>query len=68
MDPDATFSELMDAIERRDREHVAMCADALLGWIDMGGFMPSGIVNEWHTDKQGAVIILNAMIALTESE
>ena len=40
MDPQITWEELLQAWARRDWEAVVEYAEALLGWLDRGGFPP----------------------------
>jgi|14_taG_2_1085336.scaffolds.fasta_scaffold112315_2 membrane protease subunit (stomatin/prohibitin family) len=40
MDPQATICDLLDAMQRNDREAVDELLDALKGWNKAGGFMP----------------------------
>ena len=40
MDPQITLHDLLDAINRNDREDVAELLDALAQWNDRGGFLP----------------------------
>lgn len=42
MDPNATLGELDKAMSCGDRPRVAELADALVGWIEKGGFLPVG--------------------------
>lgn len=42
MDPVATLAAFDDAIVHHDRVTVAETADALIGWLEKGGFMPCG--------------------------
>jgi len=42
MDPCAALKGLDDAMMTRDRAAVAEYADALVGWLEKGGFMPVG--------------------------
>jgi len=42
MDPDACFSELLDALTTAETESAHDRADDLLGWLDRGGFAPGG--------------------------
>lgn len=45
MDPNATWKMIEDAMSARDREAVAESADALIGWLERGGFKPSPTVS-----------------------
>jgi hypothetical protein len=40
MDPQTTLHDLLDAINRNDRELVAELLDALAQWNERGGFLP----------------------------
>jgi hypothetical protein len=40
MDPRATWRELKDAYRAADWSRVSELAEALLGWLEMGGFPP----------------------------
>jgi hypothetical protein len=40
MDPQATWDDLLDAYADKDRDRVDELADALLTWLDRGGFPP----------------------------
>ncbi len=42
MDPDACFSELLDALATGEGDEAHDHADDLLGWLDRGGFFPGG--------------------------
>lgn len=42
MDPVATLKAFDDAMSAHDRPAVAEAADALIGWLEKGGFMPCG--------------------------
>lgn len=43
MDPLACYTTLCDAIEHDDRECAIEHADALVRWLDRGGFLPAGV-------------------------
>lgn len=47
MDPHATLFDLLDAVQRNDREAIDEILEALRHWNDRGGFMP--ILLELHT-------------------
>lgn len=40
MDPNKTFSDLLNAVAMDDTETVSEAAENLLRWIDRGGFLP----------------------------
>lgn len=40
MDPNKTFSDLLNAVAMDDTEAVSEAAENLLRWIDRGGFLP----------------------------
>ena len=42
MDPVATLEAFDRAMMQRDRQAVAEHADALIGWLEKGGYMPVG--------------------------
>ena len=42
MDPDACFSELLDALACARAQAACDRADDLLAWLDRGGFPPGG--------------------------
>jgi len=42
MDPVATLADFDRAMKTGDRQTVAETADALIGWLEKGGFMPVG--------------------------
>lgn len=42
MDPDACFSELLEAIAASDFQDAYDHAEYLLTWLDRGGFAPGG--------------------------
>lgn len=53
MDPHSTLNDLLDAIVRRDWERVRELSDALLTWMENGGFPPEAIGSSklgkrWH--------------------
>lgn len=53
MDPDATLADLLSALQRRDWEVVEELSDALLTWIENGGFPPltlgpKELGKKWH--------------------
>ena len=41
MDPNATLNELLDAIYAADADAALDAAEALVEWIDSGGFAPT---------------------------
>lgn len=41
MDPNAAFLSFDRATMTRDREAVAEAANALVGWLERGGFLPT---------------------------
>ncbi len=45
MDPNAAWKALNAALSERDRQGVFDYADALVGWLDGQGFMPT--IPEW---------------------
>lgn len=48
MDPVATW----ETIERsQDRGEVGMAADAMVGWLEKDGFIPSGLARILHADR-----------------
>ena len=53
MDPQATLAELMNAIGCREWQHVREVSDALLTWMENGGFPPetigpNSLGKRWH--------------------
>lgn len=53
MDPEATFAELIKAVRHRKWDQIEELADALLLWMDRGGFPPVTIGQkelgvQWH--------------------
>jgi hypothetical protein len=42
MDPVATLEAIDTAMRNKDRAAIAEHADALIGWLERGGFMPVG--------------------------
>lgn len=42
MDPVAALTNYDGAMVRKDREAIAQHADALIGWLEKGGYMPVG--------------------------
>ena len=42
MDPVAALKLFDDAMTAHDRPAIAEAADALVGWLEKGGFMPCG--------------------------
>jgi len=40
MDPQATFEELLDAVSDRDWDRMDELSEALLRWMETGGFPP----------------------------
>lgn len=53
MDPQATLSELLEAIVDRDWDRVTELSDVLLTWMEHGGFPPEAIGSaklgkRWH--------------------
>lgn len=54
MDPQATLTDLLQAVADRDWDRVDELADALLTWIGNGGFPPETfgpetLPRQWHT-------------------
>lgn len=43
MDPNATWAEAQAAIAADDRETALVLLNALLRWMDLGGFPPEGV-------------------------
>lgn len=41
MDPQATLNDLFQAIELADLETACDCLEALIGWLNKGGYEPS---------------------------
>ncbi len=41
MDPNAAIDGINEGIRDGDYQHVADCAEGLLGWLGRGGFPPS---------------------------
>lgn len=53
MDPQQTLTDMLDAIVARDWDHVLELSDALLTWMENGGFPPEAIGSpklgkRWH--------------------
>jgi len=53
MDPQATLTELLEAIGKRDWDRVRELSNALLGWMESGGFPPTvvgpdSLGKQWH--------------------
>lgn len=53
MDPQATLNDLLDAVADRDWDRVRELSDALLTWMERGGFPPeavgpSKLRKRWH--------------------
>jgi hypothetical protein len=53
MDPEATLNDMLDAITDRDWDRVTELSDALLTWMEKGGFPPEAIGSSrlgkrWH--------------------
>jgi len=66
MDPQTTLIDLFDAIERRDWERVRELSDALLGWMERGGFPPEvagpgTLGKRWHQTM--ATFVCHAAVA-----
>jgi hypothetical protein len=40
MDPNSTWRDLIDSYRQRDWEEASLLAEALLRWLDLGGFPP----------------------------
>lgn len=51
MDPQAAWNEMLDAISERNLEEAELRAEALLDWMDRGGFVPQTLTrvlpDEW---------------------
>ena len=51
MDPQATWNEMLDAIAESNMLDAELRAEALLDWIDRGGFVPQTLTrvlpDEW---------------------
>lgn len=53
MDPQETLSELLDVLAKRDWDRVRELSDALLTWMEKGGFPPvtigpQSLGKRWH--------------------
>lgn len=53
MDPQTAFNDLLDAVGARDDDRIEELADALLRWMEHGGFPPLTVGPEslgrsWH--------------------
>jgi hypothetical protein len=53
MDPQATFDELLDAVSDRDWDRMDDLSEALLRWMETGGFPPrtvglATLGRNWH--------------------
>lgn len=48
MDPIATIRDFDLAEADRDREAIAVFADAMVGWLEKGGFMPIAPEGDWR--------------------
>lgn len=42
MDPMTALQDFCQAMQAHDREGVALAANALVGWIEKGGYLPAG--------------------------
>lgn len=63
MDPDATFRDIIEAVEAGDENRVTELADALNNWLSRGGFPPVSLGRRelgtvWHTAVTKAAIRL----------
>ena len=56
MDPNATWRELIDAHAIQDGERVEELAQALISWLDRGGFPPTIADRQLPTEAAAAFV------------
>lgn len=52
MDPNATYANLIAALEDNDREHALNSLSVLIEWLSRGGFVPEKLGGEKRTAIQ----------------
>ena len=60
MDPDATWSKLLEAYRESNWSSVLTWAESLLGWLERDGFPPQQIKQLFGVDDAAAKVIAHA--------
>lgn len=60
MDPDATWTMLVDAYREGDWPQVIELSEALNGWLARGGFAPTTLCQTLGIDGDGITVIAKA--------
>ncbi len=60
MDPDATWTMLVDTYREEDWPQVVELSDALLSWLDRGGFTPQKLSQSWGIDTPATKVMVVA--------
>ena len=68
MDPQKTWTDMLDALKQNDHDEAKELAGALLEWLGKGGFPPIGVGDEslgadWH--RTIAVFICRSVVSRT---
>jgi len=68
MDPQVAWHELLDARARQDELAACSAAEALLGWIERGGFPPQVIPGcEMDRDWNAAIALAACRLVLSST-
>lgn len=64
MDPQATWTELLQAIIDRDRDSATELAESLIDWMEKGGFSPIAIpeLGQASSGPKSAPQMLNRLV------
>ena len=68
MDPQQTWTDMLDALKQNDYDEAKELAGALLEWLDKGGFPPTVVGDEsigadWH--RMIAAFICRSVVSRT---
>lgn len=65
MDPDATFRDLLDAVEAGDCDRVTELSETLTGWIAKGGYPPKTL-GPWKLGMIWHIAVTKAILRLSK--
>lgn len=70
MDPDIALKALDDAMLARDRDSVVEYADALIGWLEKGSFLPRIDERDWRyrLTREELIALFRVMRHIAEME
>ena len=60
MDPNATWTMLVDAYREEDWPQVIELSEALNGWLGRGGFAPTNVSQTMGIDKDATAVVVEA--------